>query len=80
VIDFHAELEKQQLVRRSLDQLTPRMRQVLLLVSEGFKYREISEITGVEPAYVGVLIQRGRAAFKKSYEEGHGHVHREQIN
>src|SRR5215475_11910183 len=53
VIDFHSQIENQQLVRRALDQLTPRMRQVLLLFSEGFSYREIAEISGVEPAYVG---------------------------
>ena len=69
VIEFHTQVEKQQVIRRALDQLTPRMRQVLLLFSEGFTYREISEISGVEPAYVGVLLQRARAAFKKCYEE-----------
>ena len=69
VIDFHTQLEKQQVVRRALDGLTPRMRQVLLLFSEGFSYREISEISGVEAAYVGVLLQRARAAFRKHYDE-----------
>jgi RNA polymerase sigma-70 factor, ECF subfamily len=72
VIDFQAKLEKQQIVRRTLEQLTPRMRQVLLLFSEGFTYREISEISGVEAGYVGVLMQRGRATFKQCYEEDHG--------
>src|SRR5437773_1958015 len=47
IVDFHRQLEKQQSIRRALDQLTPRMRQVLLLFSEGFTYREISEISGV---------------------------------
>jgi len=68
VLDFPAQIETQQIVRRALEELTPRMRQLLLLFSEGFTYREISEIAGVEPAYVGVLLQRGRAAFKKHYE------------
>ncbi|HEX9423475.1 MAG TPA: RNA polymerase sigma factor [Pyrinomonadaceae bacterium] len=70
VIEFHAQLEKRQVIRRTLDQLSPRMRQVLLLFSEGFTYREISEISGVEATYVGVLLQRARAAFKKHYQRG----------
>jgi RNA polymerase sigma factor (sigma-70 family) len=78
VIDFQAKLEKQQIVRRTLEQLTPRMRQVLLLFAEGFTYREISEISGVEAAYVGVLMQRARATFKQSYEEDNGRKRGEQ--
>jgi len=69
VIEFHTQVEKQQVIRRALDQLSPRMRQVLLLFSEGFTYREISEISGVESTYVGVLLQRARVAFKKHYED-----------
>ncbi len=69
VVDFYTQLEKQQVVRRALEGLTPRMRQVLLLFSEGFSYREISEISSVEAAYVGVLLQRARVAFRKHYEE-----------
>jgi len=80
VIEFASQLEKQQLVRRSLERLTPRMRQVLLLFSEGFTYREISKISGVEAAYVGVLLQRGRAAFKKYYEGEHGQSERYHSN
>lgn len=69
VIEFYTQLEKQHVIRRTLEQLSPRMRQVLLLFSEGFTYREISEISGVEAAYVGVLLQRARATFKKFYED-----------
>jgi RNA polymerase sigma-70 factor (ECF subfamily) len=80
VVDFHWQLENQQIVRRTLVRLTPRMRQVLLLFSEGFSYREIAEISGVEPTYVGVLMQRGRAAFKKFYEEEYGQDRGEQLS
>lgn len=69
IIDFRNHLESQQIVRRALRHLSPRMKQVLLLSAEGFSYREISGIADVEPAYVGVLLQRARAAFKKCYEE-----------
>jgi RNA polymerase sigma-70 factor, ECF subfamily len=80
VVEFSSQLERQQLVKRTLERLTPRMRQVLLLFSEGFTYREISEISGVEAAYVGVLLQRARAAFKEYYEEEQGRTHGEQYH
>lgn len=69
IIDFQKDFENQQLVRRALNSLSPRMKQVLLLSAEGFSYRKISVIADVEPAYVGVLLQRARAAFKKYFEE-----------
>lgn len=69
IVDFQDHLENKQIVRRVLGHLAPRMKQVLLLSAEGFSYREISGIADVEPAYVGVLLQRARVAFKKYYEE-----------
>ncbi len=75
VVDFHLKLERQQLVRRALQQLSPQMRQVLLLANEGFSYREISSITGIATTYVGVLLQRGRAAFKEHYQKQHERKH-----
>lgn len=69
VVDFEARLQRQHLTRRTLRRLPRRMRQVLLLWSEGFSYREIAGITGIEPGYVGVLLQRARAAFKKEFEQ-----------
>ena len=68
LVDFEARLQRQQLTRRTLKRLPRRMRQVLLLWSEGFTYREIADVTGIEPGYVGVLLQRARAAFRKEYE------------
>lgn len=72
VIDFRLRVENQQIIGRALAKLSPRMRQVLLLFAEGFSYREIAEITGIEAPYVGVLLQRARAAFKQFYEEQYG--------
>ena len=69
VVDFESHLERRQLTRQTLRRLPRRMRQVLLLWSEGFKYREIADITGIEPGYVGVLLQRARALFRKEYEQ-----------
>jgi RNA polymerase sigma-70 factor (ECF subfamily) len=72
VINIEAQLESRQLTRRTLRRLPRRMCQVLLLWSEGFTYREIAEITGIEAGYVGVLLQRARAAFRKEYERSDG--------
>lgn len=69
VVDFEIALQRQQLTRRALQRLPSRMRQVLLLWSEGFSYREMAEIAGIEPGYIGVLLQRGRAAFRKEFEQ-----------
>jgi RNA polymerase sigma-70 factor (ECF subfamily) len=68
-VDFQLHYERRQAVARALAQLPPRMRQVLLLKAEGFSYREIADITGIESGYVGVLLQRGRAEFKRVYED-----------
>ncbi|HUP47221.1 MAG TPA: RNA polymerase sigma factor, partial [Thermoanaerobaculia bacterium] len=69
VVDFEAHLERRQLTRAALRRIPRRMRQVLLLWSEGFTYREIADIAGIEPGYVGVLLQRARAAFRREYEQ-----------
>ncbi len=55
---------------RTLKLLPPRMRQVLLLQAEGFSYRETADIAGIESGYVGVLLQRARAEFRRAYEDG----------
>jgi RNA polymerase sigma-70 factor (ECF subfamily) len=73
IADFERTLGERQAIRRALAQLPPRMRQVLLLFSEGFTYREIAEIVGAEVEYVGVLLQRARAAFRRHYEERNDH-------
>ena len=73
ISDFERNLGERQAIRRALVQLPPRMRQVLLLFSEGFTYREIAEIVGAEMEYVGVLLQRARAAFRRHYEERKDH-------
>ena len=69
VVEMEIHLERRQITRRALGKLPPRMRLVLLLWSEGFTYREISDIAAIEPGYVGVLLQRARAAFRKEFEE-----------
>jgi RNA polymerase sigma-70 factor, ECF subfamily len=70
VVDFETRLARQHLTRQALRRLTPRMRRVLLLWAEGFSYREIASVADIEPGYVGVLVQRARSAFKKTFEQG----------
>ncbi|MFB3855502.1 MAG: RNA polymerase sigma factor [Vicinamibacterales bacterium] len=68
VVRFDRRLEQQEAILRALTEIPPRMRQVLLLSAEGWTYREIASIAGIEAGYVGVLLQRGRAAFARAYE------------
>ncbi len=72
VVDFQRHVEDRHDVRRALLLLPARMRQILLLHAEGFSYRELAEITGIEPGYAGVLLQRARAEFKRIYEDQGG--------
>jgi RNA polymerase sigma-70 factor (ECF subfamily) len=72
VLDFSRQVELQQLIARVLARLPSRMRQVLLLSVEGFAYKEIAAITGIEQAYVGVVLHRARAAFARHYEAEDG--------
>jgi RNA polymerase sigma-70 factor (ECF subfamily) len=69
VVDIHNRLENQEVVRQVLANLSPRMRQALLLFSEGFSYREIAQIAEIEATHVGPLLQRAREAFKELFEE-----------
>jgi RNA polymerase sigma-70 factor, ECF subfamily len=55
-------------VRRALDQLPPRDRQLLLMREEGFKYDEIARVVGVAPASVGTLIARALKRFVEAYQ------------
>ena len=77
VVDIQPALDQRHDVRRALGLLPPRMRQVILLHAEGFSYKELAEITGVEPGYAGVLLQRARAEFKRIFED-HGEQTRDR--
>lgn len=70
-IDFRVHLEQRQAIARALARLSPRMRQVLLLQAEGFSYLEIAGIAAIETGYVGVLLQRARAEFRRAIEDQH---------
>lgn len=55
-------------VRGALDELAPRDRQLLLMRSEGFSYREMAEAVGVKSTSVGTLLARAQERFVEAYE------------
>lgn len=55
-------------VRRTLDAMPERDRDLLLLHSEGYRYREIALALGLNEASVGTLLARARRGFKDRYE------------
>jgi RNA polymerase sigma-70 factor (ECF subfamily) len=59
--------ESRRRVRRALDQLSERDRQILLLQADGFSYREIAAGLGLHEASIGVFLARARRAFRKLY-------------
>jgi RNA polymerase sigma-70 factor (ECF subfamily) len=54
-----------QLVRRAIARLPERQQEVVNLWSEGFAYREISEITGATENYVRVMVHRAFQALRE---------------
>lgn len=54
-------------VRRALDLLSERDRQMLLMREEGFKYKEIAEALEVKASSVGALVARALKRFARAY-------------
>lgn len=59
-------------VRRALDRLRLRDRQVLLLREQGFSHEEIAEAVGVATASVGPLAGRALGKLREAYDELYG--------
>ncbi len=57
-------------VRRALDGLDARDRELLLMREEGFSYREMAEALDIPEASVGTLLARAKRAFRFRYGEG----------
>ncbi len=58
--------------RAVLAVLDRRQAEVLLLRAEDLSYREIASSLGVNENYVGSLVARAQAAFRKEYEKRYG--------
>ena len=61
--------EQKTRVRRALDRLPLRDREMLLLRHEGYSYREIANALGVAETGVGTLLIRATEAFKAEFTE-----------
>jgi RNA polymerase sigma factor (sigma-70 family) len=61
--------ESRRRARTALDALPERERRMLLLRSEGYRYREIATALKLNEASVGVLLARARRMFREAYEE-----------
>lgn len=56
-------------VRAALDRMPARERDLLLLSAEGYSYRDLAAVLGLNEASVGTLLARARRAFRKCYED-----------
>jgi RNA polymerase sigma factor (sigma-70 family) len=68
--DTVAEQLDRERVRRALDELTPRDREVLLLWDAGQSYEEIAAQTGLARGAVGTTLARARRRLVEAYEKG----------
>jgi RNA polymerase sigma-70 factor (ECF subfamily) len=59
----------EQRVRRTLDRIPERERQLLLLRAEGYSYKEIAEALEIQAVSVGTLLARAKRAFRDVYED-----------
>jgi len=62
------ENERADTVRRALDELSERDREVLLLWDAGFDYREIARQTGLSPGAIGTTLARARRKLVEAYQ------------
>lgn len=62
------EQERADVVRRALDQLSERDREVLLLWDAGFDYTEIARQTGLKSGAIGTTLARARKKLVEAYE------------
>jgi RNA polymerase sigma factor (sigma-70 family) len=55
-------------VRAALGVLPARDQELLLLMAEGYSYRDIADVTGIHQASVGTLLARAKRAFREAYQ------------
>ncbi len=56
-------------VRHAIDRLEDRDRQLLLLRAEGYSYRDMASVLGLNENSVGTLLARAKRAFREAYQE-----------
>ena len=55
-------------VRRALNRMPERDRELLLLRAEGFSYRDIAQALALNETSMGTLIARAKLTFRRNYE------------
>ena len=58
------------LVREAIDRMPEREARMLLLMAQGYSYRDIATALGINEASVGTLLARAKRAFRQLYDEG----------
>ena len=61
--------ERMEQLRRAIENLSPQQRSCLHLRAEGFRYREIARIMGINPSTVGEFLQRAVKRLRKAVYE-----------
>jgi RNA polymerase sigma factor (sigma-70 family) len=56
-------------VRQAIDRMPEREARMLLLMAEGYSYRDIAAALGINQASVGTLLARAKRTFRRLYEE-----------
>jgi RNA polymerase sigma factor (sigma-70 family) len=56
-------------VRRAIDRLPERERNLLLLQAEGYSYRDIAEVLELNESSIGTLLARARVLFREAYQD-----------
>jgi RNA polymerase sigma-70 factor (ECF subfamily) len=69
---LYAASVEQQRVRAVLGALKPRDAELLLLRSQELSYQQIAASLALNPTYVGSLVSRAQAAFRKEYLKRYG--------
>jgi RNA polymerase sigma factor (sigma-70 family) len=64
-VNVEREAAYRQIVERVLKRLPAPMRQCLLLHHEGLTGREMADVLGVKPSYVGTLVYRAHERFRR---------------
>lgn len=63
------ERERNLLIHRALETLSPQQKHCLYLRAEGFRYREIAEILGISDSAVGEFLRRAITRLRKATHE-----------
>jgi RNA polymerase sigma-70 factor (ECF subfamily) len=71
-VDLLSTDEEQGQVRAVLAAMAPRQAELLLLRTDGLPYEELAVALSINPASVGTLLSRAKAAFRKEYVKRYG--------